>query len=76
MKRTRVDSTMLASVGYEPDTLTLEVEFKDHNGTEPGPVYRYVEVPKTVYRKLMRANSKGQFMNAHIINHYKYLKVD
>lgn len=69
MNRTPVSSSNVASVGYDPNTLTLEVEFKD------GSVYQYFDVPETVYQELMRASSVGQFMHANIKNNYRYTKV-
>ena len=44
MQRQPVESSSLASVGYEERTRTLEVEF--HNGG----VYQYLEVPASVHR--------------------------
>lgn len=69
MNRTPVSSSHVASVGYDPNTMTLEVEFKD------GSVYQYFDVPETVYQELMRASSIGQFMHANIRNNYRYTKV-
>lgn len=69
MNRTSVSSSNVASVGYDPNTLTLEVEFKD------GSVYQYFDVPETVYQELRRASSVGQFMHANIRNNYRYTKV-
>jgi len=69
MNRTQVSSSHVASVGYDTNTLTLEVEFKD------GLVYQYFDVPETVYQELMRASSVGQFMHANIRNNYRYTKV-
>ena len=69
MNRTPVNSSTVASVGYDPNTLTLEVEFKE------GSVYQYFDVPETVYHELMRASSVGQFMHANIKNNYRYTKV-
>ena len=69
MHRTPVSSSNVASVGYDPNTLTLEVEFKD------GSVYQYFDVPETVYQELMRASSVGQFIHSNIRNNYRYAKV-
>lgn len=69
MNRTPVDSSNVASVGYDPDTLTLEVEFKN------GSVYQYFDVPATVYQELMQASSVGTFMHANIKNRYRYMKL-
>jgi hypothetical protein len=60
MRRTHIDSTSLKSVGYEPATRTLEVEF--HGGR----VYRYSEVPPRRYRDLLEAESAGRFLNREI----------
>jgi hypothetical protein len=69
MNRTPVSSSNVASVGYDPNSMTLEVEFKD------GSVYQYFDVPETVYQELMRASSVGEFMHANIRNNYRYTKV-
>jgi hypothetical protein len=69
MNRTLVTSSNVVSVGYDPDSMTLEVEFKD------GPVYQYFDVPEAVYQELMRASSVGQFMHANIRYNYRYTKV-
>lgn len=68
MIRTTVNSSNVAEVGYEAATMTLEVAFC--NGT----VYQYFDVPEAVYKELMRAESIGKFLNAHIKNSYRYAK--
>jgi hypothetical protein len=69
MNRTPVTSSNVVSIGYDPSTLTLEVEFKGNS------VYQYFDVPEIVYQELMRASSIGQFMHANIRNNYRYAKV-
>lgn len=69
MNRTPVTSSNVVSIGYDPSTLTLEVEFKGNS------VYQYFDVPEIVYQELMRASSIGQFMHANIRNNYRYVKV-
>jgi len=69
MNRTPVSSSSVTSVGYDPNTLTLEVEYKGDS------VYQYFDVPETVYQELMRASSIGQFMHANVKNNYRYTKV-
>lgn len=56
MRRKPVDSSSLASVGYEAATRTLEVEFRS------GWIYRYHEVGADMFERLMKAESKGRFM--------------
>ena len=55
MRRTRVESTAIESVGYDPGTAVLEVEFTS------GEVYRYFAVPPSVYRSLLEADSPGHY---------------
>ncbi|HEX8087765.1 MAG TPA: KTSC domain-containing protein [Blastocatellia bacterium] len=62
MNRIRVSSSNLASVGYDYDTQTLEIEFKG------GSIYRYPNVPESIYAGLMNAGSKGGYFNSHIKN--------
>ncbi len=69
MNRTPVVSSSVASVGYDPKTQTLEVEF--HNGT----LYQYFDVPQGVYDALMTAESKGSFLNSSIKGVYRYAKL-
>jgi KTSC domain len=69
MKRTKVDSTSLSSVGYTADTSTLEVEFLH------GACYRYFAVPRHTFEALMTAHSLGAFLNAHIKGRYPFQRV-
>jgi hypothetical protein len=65
MEREAVSSSNLASVGYDADTETLEVEF-----AKTGKVYQYYNVPLFMYERLMAAPSIGVFFNAEIRNVY------
>lgn len=65
MERQPVSSSNLASVGYDPDSETLEVEF-----VSTGNVYEYYNVPQFMYDRLLEASSIGQFFNAEIRNAY------
>jgi hypothetical protein len=69
MIRDPVASTNVASIGYDADTETLEVEFTI------GSVYQYYNVPADLHAQLMMAGSKGQFLNAYIRNGYPYSRV-
>jgi hypothetical protein len=69
MRRKPVESSSLASVGYDKATRTLEVEFRK------GRLYRYHEVGAEIYERLMTADSKGRFMNAHIRTAYRFTRV-
>ncbi|WP_367345996.1 KTSC domain-containing protein [Stenotrophomonas bentonitica] len=65
MHRESVDSSSIASVGYSPESETLEVEF-----VKNGDVYEYYNVPLFMYERLMEAPSIGIFFNAEIRNSY------
>lgn len=69
MKRQQVESSNLASVGYDAENEILEVEF-NHGG-----VYQYFDVPENVYEELMNASSHGVYFSANIRNDYEYQKM-
>lgn len=69
MKRQAVESSNLASVGYDAQTQTLEIEF-NHGG-----VYQYFDVPESEYEALMSASSHGSYFSANIRNDYEYQKL-
>ena len=53
-----IESTMLASCEFNPETKELMVEFKN------GKKYYYVEVPAEIYSDLITAKSAGKFFNS------------
>lgn len=61
MNRRNVQSSDIASIGYDSQKQILEVEF--HQGS----IYRYYDVPEIVYNGLMSATSHGQYLNLYII---------
>lgn len=69
MKRQSVESSNLASVGYDAENEILEVQFK-HGG-----VYQYFDVPENVYEELMNADSHGVYFSDNIRNDYEYQKM-
>ena len=60
MERVPVDSSNVASVGYDIASSTLEIEFTN------GAIYQYSGVPEYEYTGLMSASSKGSYLNQHI----------
>ena len=58
--RQPVQSSVLAAAGYDAKRRRLEIEF--HSGA----IYRYLEVPQEIFRRLLAAESKGQFFGAAI----------
>jgi len=60
MEREAVSSSLVESVGYDPDEAVLEVEL------ENGRVYQYMEVPESTYQAFLAADSLGRYFNRHI----------
>lgn len=69
MDRTPVISSDILSIGYDPDSQILEIEFLK------GSVYQYSGVPAAEYDGIMAADSKGKYFNAHIKKTYSYTKL-
>ena len=69
MNRTPVSSSNIASIGYDSDSQTLEVEFHS------GGVYQYFDVPQHVYDAFISADSPGSYFAAHIKGKYRFSKV-
>ena len=60
MERELVSSSLVESVGYDPDEAVLEVEL------ENGRVYQYMDVPESTYQVFLAADSLGRYFNRHI----------
>ena len=60
MEREPIRSRSLVSVGYDPDTKELDVEFRS------GAVYRYENVPAAFHVALLEGKSPGRFFAYHI----------
>jgi hypothetical protein len=70
MHRTHVTSSAISSVGYDDRSAVLEVEFCS------GAVYDYLNVPKKVYRALLKAPSKGGFVSRRVRDRYPFVRLD
>ncbi|QNS41792.1 KTSC domain-containing protein [Chryseobacterium manosquense] len=69
MNRQAVTSSNIASIGYDADSQTLEIEFLN------GGVYQYFDVPQHIYDGIMSADSHGQYLAQNIKGAYRYSKV-
>lgn len=69
MERKPVTSSNIASIGYDENTSTLEIEFLNNS------IYQYFDVPQHIYQGLMQADSQGQFLAQNIKGVYRYSKV-
>ncbi|WP_435011520.1 KTSC domain-containing protein [Tundrisphaera lichenicola] len=68
MDRQPVESRLIRSVGYEPADSILEVELLP----EPARIYRYFDVPYSIFEELMSSDSKGAYFNEQIRDMYAY----
>ena len=65
-----VESSSVSAVGYDPTTRRLYLRFAGS-----GNAYLYRDVPPAVFDELMRAESKGGFVNATIKGSYDYRRL-
>lgn len=61
-----VDSSVVAAAGYQPEERLLVVLFNT------GRAYEYYDVPEEIYDGLMAAESKGAYINQHVIGKFSY----
>lgn len=69
MEMTSVESSNIEAVGYDEDSSTLQLEFKN------GGTYQYFDVPVRVFEELRDAASVGKYLAANIKGVYRYSKV-
>lgn len=69
ISRVSVESSSLGSVGYDEQSMALEIEFRDKS------VYRYSGVPSEVHRGLIAAESKGHYFVLHIKGKYPFVRI-
>jgi hypothetical protein len=62
-------SSNIKSVGYEGDTKTLMVEFKN------GSKYVYEDVPVELFEAFGKADSAGKFFFANVRGKYKFSRM-
>lgn len=65
MERKLVESSNLASIGYDASTGTLEIEFKS------GAIWQYYDFPEHMWNEFEYAESYGKYFNANIKNQYR-----
>ena len=63
-----VKSSMASSVGYDPDSKMLYVQYTS------GVRYRHANVPPAKFDALMASPSKGVYLNTHIKPHHPAVK--
>lgn len=70
MKRIKVVSQMIESVGYDEPNETLEVEFASNHS-----LYQYIKVPAYVYREFIKEISIGKYFIEKIKPYYEAKKL-
>jgi hypothetical protein len=65
-----VKSKGIRGIAYDPDARTLDIEFSSSK------IYRYFDVPPSLYEWLTRVESKGRFVNRLIKDKYRYERID
>lgn len=70
MERDIVDSSMIASIGYDPSSGTVEVEFKSN-----GQIWQYYDVPESTYNGVRASGSVGKAFNSEIKNQFNAARV-
>jgi hypothetical protein len=70
MDRDIVDSSMIASIGYDQSAGTVEVEFRSNR-----QIWHYYDVPEFTYNELRAAGSLGKAFNAMIRGQFREARV-
>lgn len=68
MEHVPVESSNVASIGYDPESQTLEVQFVN------GGLYSYGGVPDGLFEQFRDSNSPGRFFQSHIKGQYETRK--
>ncbi len=69
MKRVRLGSSAIATIAYDEEMRSLDVEFRG------GDTYRYFNVSKSIYRELLKAESAGAYWNE-VKDKFAFAKLD
>lgn len=67
LRLTPVKSSHLHSIGYNPVSQTLDIQF-----LSGGKTYRYSSVPPQIHSTLLSSPSKGKFFHKHIKDRFAH----
>ena len=70
MKRTHIQSSVLRSYAYDPESKVFEVKLVS------GEIYQYYDVPQELYDWFLKAKSKGVYYNTVIKPGRKFDKIE
>jgi KTSC domain-containing protein len=76
MERQKLSSKILASIGYDPATKDLEVEFRARKEEDNRRVYRYHAVPAEKVTEMMASESKGSYFLKMIRPNYQCTRIE
>ena len=69
MERQFVESSMINSIGYDPNISVLEIEFRS------GEVWQYFDFHESLWYDCEHTESKGKFFHKEIKNQYRESRV-
>ena len=64
-----VVSSNISFAGYDKESETLEITFKN------GAKYRYSDVPEAIYKRIFSSDSPGKFFRDVISKSYSFKKI-
>ncbi len=64
MERKSIESSMIRSIGFDPDSSILEIEFNS------GAVWQYFDFPESEWYEFEGSESQGKFFNREIKDQY------
>ena len=70
MDREPVNSSMIASIGYDPLNGTLEIEFKSDSS-----IWNYFDFPEHLWNEFHYCESHGKYWHANIKKHFREARV-
>ena len=65
-----LESSAIDAARYRSDSEELDIRFTN------GHIYRYAEVPGAILRRLVEAESAGEYFNLAIRDSYDYTQLD
>ena len=69
MDRKSLESSNIASAGYDDQTRTLEIEFRK------GGIYQYFDVPRPIFDQLVGTGSPGSVLHQEIRGVFRYARI-
>jgi KTSC domain len=69
MEMISVSSSNIEAIGYDTESETLQIQFKN------GSTYQYFDVPETVFEQLRDASSVGAYLSSNIKGVFRFSRV-